>query len=550
MTNGLALVIPWLMKLAVEGLQHPATTGLAPAACAAAIAAVALVHGVTRIFSRTMVLNAARIIEYRIRNDLFRRLLLLGPGFYGATPTGDIMSRFTNDLTNVRMLAGFGAMSAMNTLIVYGAAITLMVRIDPSLTLWAVLPFPLMVLAVKTVSGRLFQRSLEAQEELARLSGISQESVSAVRLIKSYCREEHFQGLFAGTADRYLASNLRLARLRGAVIPIMAAATGGGTLVVLFLGGRHVIAGSISLGDFVAFSGYLAMLVWPTAVMGWILTLAQRGAASMSRMAAVLTASPEVADHPDALAIDDLRQGIEVRELSFSHGPVRILDSVSFRVGAGERVGITGEVGSGKSTLLNLMLRFTEAPPGTVLFDGRDIRLVRLSSLRRLIGYVPQEAFLFSRTIRENVMYGAEGGGGGVAELIRTAGLEEDVARFSQGMETMVGEKGVMLSGGQRQRMAIARALAVEPRVLVLDDPLSAVDAGREEEILGELRHFYGSRTVLIVSQRLSAFRDCDRVIVLTAGRVVEEGTPAELLARGGVYARMDRMQRLREEMR
>ncbi|MBI2353877.1 MAG: ABC transporter ATP-binding protein [Deltaproteobacteria bacterium] len=549
LTNGFALLIPWFMKLAVEGLQHPEAARFTPARCALVIAGLAAGHCITRIFSRTLILNAARIIEFSIREELFRRLLLLDQLFFSASRTGDILSRFSNDLTNVRMLTGFGAMSAVNTLIIYCATITLMLRIHPWLTLCAVIPFPLMVLVVKKVSHRMFQRSLEAQEELARLTSRAEESVSTVRLIKSYCREEHFQGLFGEASGRYLRHNLRLARLRGLLLPVMAAATGAGTLIVLFMGGRLVINGGITLGDFVAFSGYLTMLVWPTAVMGWILTLAQRGAASMSRLAMILGAEPAVADEPDAEPLTEVRQGIEFRGLSFDYGEVKVLDGISCSIAAGERIGITGEVGSGKSTLLRLIPRLLPAGAGQILIDGRDINRITMESLRALIGYVPQEAFLFSRSIRENMVYGAASGHEGIDELLRQASLTADVERFREGLDTVVGEKGVALSGGQKQRLSIARALAADPRILLLDDPLSAVDAGREEEILAGLGRFCGNRTVLIVSHRLSAFRDCDRVLVLKDGVIAEEGSPDELLERNGLYAGMYRMQRLKEEL-
>ncbi|HEY4745639.1 MAG TPA: ABC transporter ATP-binding protein [Desulfuromonadaceae bacterium] len=549
LTNGFALLIPWFMKLAVEGLQHPAAQRFSPAACALIIAVLAVAHCITRIFSRTLFLNAARIIEFRIREDLFRKLVLLDQLSLSGNRTGDILSRFANDLTNVRMLVGFGAMSATSTLITYVATVTLMVRIHPWLTLCAIAPFPLMMLVVKKVSNHMFQRSLESQEELAHLSSLAEEAVSTVRLIKSYCREEYFQGLFGDASGRYLACNLRLARLRGVLLPVMAAATGAGTLIVLFMGGRLVIGGAMTLGDFVAFSGYLAMLVWPTAMMGWILTMMQRGAASMSRLAMILGAEPAVADGEDAEPLGDVRQGIELRGLSFGYGPAPVLDGLSCSIAAGERIGIAGEVGSGKSTLLKLLLRLLPVGPGQIFIDGRDINRISLASLRDLIGYVPQEAFLFSRSIRENIGYGAADGLAGIEELVDKVSLTADVERFREGLETLVGEKGVTLSGGQKQRLSIARALAADPRILLLDDPLSAVDAGYEEEILAEMGRLCAGRTVLIVSHRLSAFRDCDRVFVLRDGTIAEAGSPAELLERDGAYARMYRMQRLEGEL-
>lgn len=551
LTNAFALLIPWFMKLAVESLQRPSSATFSSANCALTIVLLAILHCITRIFSRTLILNAARIIEFRIRDDLFRRLMQLDLGFFSTSRSGDILSRFSNDLTNVRMLTGFGAMSVINTLIIYVAAVTMMLRIHVWLTFWAILPFPLMVLIVKKVSHRLFQRSLQAQEELARLSSQAEETVSAVRLIKSYCREEYFQQEFGKTAEQYLRHNLRLARLRGLILPVMAAATGAGTLIVLFMGGRLVIGNLISLGDFVAFGGYLAMLVWPTALMGWILTLAQRGAASMSRLADILGAEPAFAARADSEPIVELCQGIEFRNLSFSYGGKTVLDGLSLFIRAGETVGITGEVGCGKTTLLRLVSRLLPVADRMLFVDGRDINTISIDSLRRLIGFVPQEAFLFSRTIAENIGYGVSEGYD--RELVRKAaaqaGFLEDVEAFPDQFETQVGEKGVTLSGGQRQRLAIGRAVVADPPLLLLDDPLSAVDAGREEEILDQLGRFYSGRTVLIVSQRISAFRDCSRVIVLKEGKIIEQGTAAELLSQQGHYAEMYRKQQLREEL-
>jgi ATP-binding cassette subfamily B protein len=551
LTNTFALLIPWFMKLAVEALQHPPGARISPAACALIIGLLAVLHCITRIFSRTLILNAARIIEFRIRNDLFHRLTQLDLGYFSGSRSGDILSRFSNDLTNVRMLTGFGSMSAINTLLVYSAAVTMMIRIHPWLTFWAIFPFPIMVLIVKKVSHRLFHRSLQAQEELAHLSSQAEETVSAVRLIKSYCREEYFQEEFGKTAERYLKHNLRLARLRGLIIPVMATATGSGTLIVLFMGGRLVITDIITLGDFVAFSGYLAMLVWPTAVLGWILTLAQRGAASMSRLAEILGAETTVTDSSDAQPIDSLQQGIEARNLSFSYGNTDVIRGIAIHIQAGETVGITGEVGSGKTTLLRLIARLLPVPEGMLFVDGRDINTITTTSLRRLIGYVPQETFLFSRTVADNISYGITGGhpAGLMKKAASQAGFLEDVESFPDKFETQVGEKGVTLSGGQKQRLAIARAVAGNPPILLLDDPLSAVDAGREEEILNELGQFYAGRTVLIVSQRVSAFRDCDRIIVFKSGQIAEQGPPAELLQQGGLYTEICRRQQRNREL-
>lgn len=540
LTNGCALLIPWLLKLVIDGLQHPEQVMLSSSRAAALIAVVAAGYALVRIFSRTVVLNAARLLEFQIREALFARLLTLDLGYFSRERTGDILSRFANDLANVRMLTGFGAMSLLNTAVIYLAGIWLMLRINPWLTLAAVAPLPLMVLAVRAMSSRIFSVSLQAQNELARLSSLTEESVGAIRLIKSYCREASVAAQFDRISGHCLAKNLELARLRGLVMPIMALATGAGTLAVLYLGGRLVITGQISLGQFVAFSGYLALLAWPTAVLGWILTLVQRGAASMARLNELLQSRPAVVEHADAQPVTGIGKGLEAHQLNFSYGDRPVLQGVSFHVRPGERVGITGSVGCGKSTLLRLIPRLLPLSDGMLFVDGLDVNSLQLASLRHLIGYLPQETTLFSRSIAENVAYG---GNGDVSTAVQRAGLVTDLAGFSAGLETVVGERGVTLSGGQRQRVALARSLVREPELLLLDDPLASVDAGREEEILGALAESWQDKTVLMVSQRLSAFRDCQRVLVLDEGRIVEQGTPDELLQLGGRYAELARMQ-------
>lgn len=540
LTNGCALLIPWLLKLVIDGLQHPEQVMLSSSRAAALIAVVAAGYALVRIFSRTVVLNAARLLEFQIREALFARLLTLDLGYFSRERTGDILSRFANDLANVRMLTGFGAMSLLNTAVIYLAGIWLMLRINPWLTLAAVAPLPLMVLAVRAMSSRIFSVSLQAQNELARLSSLTEESVGAIRLIKSYCREASVAAQFDRISGHCLAKNLELARLRGLVMPIMALATGAGTLAVLYLGGRLVITGQISLGQFVAFSGYLALLAWPTAVLGWILTLVQRGAASMARLNELLQSRPAVVEHADAQPVTGIGKGLEAHQLNFSYGDRPVLQGVSFHVRPGERVGITGSVGCGKSTLLRLIPRLLPLSDGMLFVDGLDVNSLQLASLRHLIGYLPQETTLFSRSIAENVAYG---GNGDVSTAVQRAGLVTDLAGFSAGLETVVGERGVTLSGGQRQRVALARSLVREPELLLLDDPLASVDAGREEEILGALAESWQDKTVLMVSQRLSAFRDCQRVLVLDEGRIVEQGTPEELLRLGGRYAELAKMQ-------
>ncbi|AJE04616.1 ABC transporter ATP-binding protein [Geobacter pickeringii] len=549
-TNGLALVIPWLLKLAVEALRNPAGALHSSAWYGGAIVGVAALQGGVRIISRTTLLHAARTIEYAIREELYAKLLSLDLPYFSGERTGDLMSRFANDLTNVRMLLGFGVLNVINTIVIYLAAIALMGRISVVLTLCAVTPLPLMIYGVKGLTRRMYHHSKRAQEELARLTSQAEETISAAVVVRAYRREAAAVETFRREALGYLASNMAMARLRGLILPLMAAASAFGTLVVLFLGGQRVIAGAMTLGDFVAFNGYLAMLVWPTVVFGWILNLVQRGAASMARLNEVLDARARVEEPADPAPVATLGGRIELRGLSFGYGGTGVLRGVSLAIKPGQRVGIVGRIGSGKSTLVRLIARLYPVQDGQIFMDGIDINRISLSLLRGSIGFVPQEGFLFSRTVRENIEYGKEGADEeAVREAARLARLDADVQRFPGGYDTLVGERGVMLSGGQKQRAAIARALLKNPAILVLDDPLSAVDARTEEEILQGLAGYYGRRTVLIVSHRLSAVRECDVIVVLEDGAVAEQGRHDELLAREGLYAAMWREQQIREEI-
>jgi ATP-binding cassette subfamily B protein len=560
-TTAIQLLSPWVLKHAVDDLSQGVTRaklGL----YAGLLLAIAIVGGVFRYLMRRILIGASRDIEYDIRNAFFARLQLMPLAYYQARRTGDLMSRATNDLNAVRTMIGPAVMYSTNTILVFVVALALMASIDGYLTFIALLPLPFVTVSVKYFGGAIHSRFEAIQAQLSDLSAVVQEALSGVRVVRAYNQEPHEIARFARANEEYVRRNRILIRLQGMFFPSMTFFLGVGSLLVLWLGSREAIAGRITVGEFVAFNAYLMMLSWPMIAFGWVTNILQRGMASWKRMLEVLDARPDVDDSEvsDAGRRLDVRGGIEIRHLTFHYPGAAhaALDDVSLRIEAGETAAFIGATGSGKSTLIGLLPRLHNPPPGTVFVDGLDVREIPLATIRAAIGFVPQEPFLFSDTIAENIAFGvaAEGEPGPTSEpgeRIRRAAavarLDKDVESFPRGYETLVGERGITLSGGQKQRTAIARALMVDPRILILDDALSAVDTYTEEEILTRLRGVMRERTSLIVSHRVSAVREADRIFVLDRGRIVERGTHDELVAAGGVYAAMHRRQLLEEEL-
>lgn len=547
LTNILALAIPRFLKHAVEALQAVDRRGLVIFSAAIAVAAIG--QAVIRTWSRLLILGACRHVVYELRGRLFGHLQLLPLSWYGKQSIGDITSRAINDMMLVRSLFGFGLMNLVNTGLVYATALAMMLVIDVRLTLTALAPYPFFIFAVNRLSRRVYQHTLSVQDQMAALTGRAQETISGINLIKTFAREDAESETWDAMSRDYLDRSLALARARGAMVPLMGIMASTGTLVVVGLGGAAVIAGRISLGDFVAFSAYLAYLIWPTLAFGWLLNTFQRGAAALRRIAELLRQPEEERDLPPGEA-DRLEGTIAFRNLTFAHTGAPAgreqLAGIDLEVPAGSSLGVLGTVGSGKSTLTSFLTRINPPPAGTVLIDGMDVNAIPLAVLRRDVIMVPQESLLFSRTLRENLtLADAQSDPARVDEAARASRLANDLPQLPAGLDTMVGERGVTLSGGQRQRATIARALLADPRVLVLDDAFSSLDAEVERDVVEEIRRRSAGLTTIVISNRVASLSWADRIIVMDDGRIIERGTHDELLAADGLYARIARRQTL-----
>ncbi|MCA9554006.1 MAG: ABC transporter ATP-binding protein [Myxococcales bacterium] len=547
LTQGFALVVPRLLRMATDAAV--AEDGTAVLHAALGLAAVAVLGSLARVASRILIFNSGRRVEFDIRNEVFQHLESLPPSFYQKMPVGQVMSRMVNDLTQVRLLLGPGILNLTNTSLVYVVVIPLLFYTDASLAALALIPLPILLLAGRAFGKRLYLYSREAQDRLATLSAKVQENLSGVMTVRVFRQEGREHQVFERLNTEYLDTNIKLARLRGLIFPLMGMAGAIGYVVVLYVGGYRIVEGRMTVGGFVEFSAYLATLTWPTIALGWMISLWQRGIASMERVNEIFATQPTLVDGeatPPAFV-----GRLEVKDLTvrYTEGGRPALDGVSFTVEPGQRVVLVGKTGCGKSTLLKALTRQLEVPRGTVFLDGVDVLDLPLQHVRAHMGYAPQDAFLFSRTLFENIAFGDPGADD--AKVERAAALAQikgEIESFPEAYHTVVGERGITLSGGQRQRTTLARAFLVEAPILVLDDTLSAVDTETETEILEGL----GSapeRSLIVATHRLACAQDADRILVLHEGRLVEQGTEPELLAEGGLYAQMHRRQRIREAL-
>jgi ATP-binding cassette subfamily B protein len=551
LNNGIWILFPQVIRRAVDAL-NTGVTNQKLMTYALMLLAVAGTKAIFQFLTRWIVIGVSREIEFDLRNDLFRHLEGLSYSFYQRTRTGDVMARATNDLNAVRMLLGPAIMYSANTIVFTAGALAFMLSISPKLTVYAFLPLPVVSITVQYFGRRIHERFERIQAMFSDISARAQENFSGARVIRAYVQEEAEISAFETSNQEYIARSLKLVRLMGMLWPTLEIMLGIAIVIVLWLGGREVLQGKISVGQFVAFNTYMVQLTWPVIALGWVINIFQRGTASMARINEILTEQAEIQDGPEVRVPKStaLQGDIEFRNLNFAYNGTPVLRDVNLRIPAGTSLAIVGPTGSGKTTLVNLIPRIYDAAPGSVLIDGRPIREYPLALLRQNIGFVPQETFLFSESVRENIAFGVEGADdAAVRAAAQAASIATEIEEFPEQYKTMVGERGITLSGGQKQRTAIARAVIRNPRILVLDDALSSVDTHTEDKILNHLREIMRGRTTVFISHRVSTVRNADMIAVLHGGSIVELGTHDELIAQNGYYTDLYNKQLLEEEL-
>jgi len=550
--GGKSDTLPRLLQQAIDNLSHGDLRGKI-LIFAVLLVGIAMIKGVFLYSQRWILIGISREIEFDLRNDLFRKLELQDSNFYQRYRTGDIMARLTNDLNAVRMLLGPALMYSANTIFFTVGALFFLLHISPWLTLVAWAPMPLASILVQYFGSRIHDRFERIQASFSEISSQAQENYSGARLVRAFAREESQIGLFERLNLQYIARSLKLVQLMGMLWPTLEFILGIAMIITLLAGGHQVIAHRITVGQFVAFNTYMVMLIWPIIAVGWVVNLFERGTASVKRIDELLKAEPAIDDSAADPAIQPetvLHGEIDFRNLSFSYNGTEVLRGISLHVPAGSTLAIVGPTGSGKTTLVNLISRLYEAPEGSLQIDGRPVRDYPLAVLRHNIGMVPQETFLFSTTIRDNLTFGApDSNQDEMLAAAEAAHIRKEFEEFPQGFDTVVGERGVTLSGGQKQRSAIARALLRRPSILILDDALASVDTYTEERILGGLRSYTAASTTILISHRVSTVRNADQIAVLVHGKIVELGRHDELLELDGYYAGLYRKQQLEEEL-
>jgi ATP-binding cassette subfamily B multidrug efflux pump len=548
LTNGIWILFPLVLGKAADDL-HGGVTRHKLLLYAGSLLAIATTKGIFQFLTRWIVIGVSRDIEFDLRNDLFQKLEGLSYSYYQRNRTGDIMARATNDLSAVRNLLGPAIMYTANTIVLMAGALAFMLSISPRLTLYTFLPLPAASILIQYFGRRIHDRFERIQAMFSDISARAQENFSGARLIRAYVQEDAEIRAFEAENQEYIRRSLKLVRLMGMLWPTLELIMGCAVVLVLWLGGREVLGGHISVGQFVSFSTYMMQLTWPVIALGYVINLFQRGTASLVRLNEIMQEQPEIKDAPEARD-RDITGEIEFRALNFSYDGKPVLHDLNLRIPAGSSLAIVGPTGSGKTTLVSLVPRIYDAEPGTVLIDGRPIRDYSLASLRKNIGFVPQETFLFSDRIRENIALGVDSATDEeIHNAADAANIATDIESFPEGYNTMVGERGITLSGGQKQRTAIARALIRNPKILILDDALSSVDTHTEDKILNHLRDVMQGRTTIFISHRVSTVRNADRIAVLHGGRIVELGTHDELLALNGYYSDLYNKQLLEEEL-